>query len=97
MYTYDMVLELTIDGVLYEFYRTFKYSAQFRVGDFVYINGLEDVCIAKVTWYISRGTKPSALVELESIKTVGPAYRFTCILVADMDYCTPELPKAPGQ
>jgi len=87
-FNYEMILTCKIDGQDFEFHKTFSSPVQFRVGDYVYVSGLEEVSVTKVVWYLDK--PGNAFIELAEQDCGGIVEDWACIL-DDMDFVVPSL------
>lgn len=89
MFQYHAFLNVTIDGVEYEFNKEWQHQAQFRAGDVLHIDGLEEVSIAHVAWYFGH-LESTAYLQLEHLELGGPKQQWTCLLKS-FDGVNPDL------
>ena len=87
MITYNMIMTVKIEGQDFEFHKSWASTVTLRKGDLVYINGLEDVLVEKVTFYLDQ---PKAFVELKTMNLEGKPEEWTSIY-DDMDFSVTDL------
>ena len=78
MFSYFISLTCEIEGAEYSFEDNWESPVQLRAGDFLYINGLEDVLVEAVVWYMEP--KPNAFVQLTRQACEGTVQDWDCIL-----------------
>jgi len=83
-----MTLICKIAGRDFEFHKEFRFPVQLQAGDYVFVNGLENVSVKLVVWYLDN--PGHAFVELEDQYCEGGPEDWTCVL-DDMDYSSPNL------
>jgi len=93
MFSYILVMNCIFDGgEEVEFYRDFESPVQFRNGDRICFNGLEEVCIDTVAWYMDDEHPHQAFIGTVVQKCKGKPEEWLCIL-DDMDYSCPDISK----
>lgn len=91
-FSYNMLLTCQFDDQKVEFHKDFDSPVQFRAGDLISINGLNEGRVASVVWYLDE--PGSAVLEMEDQNCEGLASNWSCIL-EDMDYSLPRLAQSP--
>ncbi len=89
-FSYEIILEIDVDGIVFEFHKNWITDVQLKVGDYVYVDGLEEVKVVKVVWFMNR--RAEGMVDLGRIDCQGPPEEWAHLL-NEFAYCVPDISK----
>lgn len=88
LFRYSVVLHATIEGREYEMHKELETNTQFRAGDKVNIDGLDEVTVEDVVWTFDKPGE--AFMELEDVNCDGTVAEWI-ELAAQFDCVIPDL------